>query len=391
MNLQKEAHTKELSPFYTDIIFNNYPEGVVCKDSDLCYISANRVYRENFSRGGRADYLGKAFNKYFSEQNINIIHAADSEVKSGRYPLSYVISEKNDRLLSITTAPVVSDNEFYGLISSVKDITQEENIKERFVNKHFQQIQERELLQQQRETFVASVGHDLKNPTIAQIRGLELLLKGDFGSLSGEQSELLQMILDSCRYMNGMLSSLLVTYRNYGRGVKLNFEEFSLSKLVEECVSEMIYVAKDKDISVLLNSDKYIYPASFEVDVIVCADRVQIKRVIMNLLSNGIKYAYKKTKLKLSVSSDGDFAKFEFENRSPYISEEKQNSIFDRYVSYAGQYKELGIGLGLYASKRIVDSHQGKIYVQSFKDERNIFGFTIPVKQIKNSLTKICL
>ena len=108
----------------------------------------------------------------------------------------------------------------------------------------FESIDSERKLQTQRETFVASLGHDLKNPTIAQIRSLELLLKGSFGELSNEQKELLEMVLDSCRYMNGMLATLLATYRNYGGAIKLNFENFSFSELLQECVTEMLYVAK---------------------------------------------------------------------------------------------------------------------------------------------------
>ena len=172
--------------------------------------------------------------------------------------------------------------------------------------------------------------------------------------------------------MSGMLSSLLSTYRNYGGAIKLVFSEFSLAELVQECVTEMVYVARDKNIDLKL---------SLCEKSMVSADRVQIKRVIMNLISNGIKYAYKNTELKLTVYGISQDIAFEFENKSPYIPEERQKSIFARYVSYAGVHKELGIGLGLYASKKIVESHNGKIYVKSYKDERNIFGFTIPSKQ----------
>ena len=71
-----------------------------------------------------------------------------------------------------------------------------------------------ESLQRQRETFVASLSHDLKNPTIAQIRALELILKGDFGKVTTEQREIMEMVLDSCKYMNAMLCSVLATYKN---------------------------------------------------------------------------------------------------------------------------------------------------------------------------------
>ena len=104
----------------------------------------------------------------------------------------------------------------------------------------------------------------------------------------------------------------------------------------------------------------------------------------MNLLSNGIKYAYKDTVLKLSVYEQNNNACFEFENNSPYIPEEKQKAIFAQYVTYASAHKELGIGLGLYTSKKIIEAHKGNIFVNSFKDERNIFGFKIPCKPQKS-------
>ena len=233
-------------------------------------------------------------------------------------------------------------------------------------------IDKSKLLETQRETFVASLGHDLKNPTIAQIRAIELLLKGEFGAVPEDQKEILEMVLDSCRYMNGMLASLLATYRNENGIVRLNSDKFSLIDLVSECIGEMIYVAKDKDVKIAINNECK--------NPIIFADKVQIKRVVMNLLSNGIKYAYPKSTIKVSVYNEGNYTCFKFENNSPYIPPEKQAAIFAQYVSFAESHKELGIGLGLYASQKIVESHDGKIFVESFKDERNIFGFKIPNK-----------
>lgn len=362
-----------------DMIFKFYPEGVVCKDADLRYISVNNSYCKMFSVQSQSDILFADKNQFLSEQNIKLVHDADCEIRQNLYPLNYILNV-NSRILSITSSPIIKESGFVGIISCVKDITQEEKLKESFVNKHFQYINSEKQLQFQRETFVASIGHDLKNPTIAQIRGLELMLKGAFGKLSGEQSELLGMILDSCRYMNGMLSSLLSTYRNYGGAIKLNFAEFSFTDLLNECISEMVYVARDKNLNIRTNVDgaNSVY-----------ADRVQIKRVVMNLLSNAIKYAFKDTDLILSVCCDSVNLCFEFENKSPYIPEEKQKTVFARYVSYAGMHKELGVGLGLYASKKIVESHHGEIYLMSFKDDRNIFGFKIPLKQMIDCETEV--
>jgi len=371
-NIKSYCSTLDVYANLLDTIFKFYPDGMVCKDVNFNYINCNNAYCRLFSIGNTSELLNLNYNKFLSNNNNKLIYDACCEIRNNLYPLNYILNTQNNQILSITSSPIVKNSEFIGIISCVKDITQEENIKENFVNKHFNHLNAERRLQEQRETFVASVSHDLKNPTIAQIRGLELLLKGSFGEIKKEQSEMLTMILDSCRYMNGMLSSLLSTYRNYGGAVKLNFTEFAFKELVSECVSEMVYVARDKNIKIDCTPME---------DIFICADRVQIKRVIMNLLSNAIKYSYKNTDIKLTAFNSSDGMCFESENNSPYIQEEKQKSIFARYVSYAGAHKELGNGLGLYASKKIIESHGGRIYVKSFKNDKNIFGFTIPVKQ----------
>ncbi len=381
-NLEEHCKKIELNSLDLKTIFKFCPDGIVFKNSELCYTDANDSYTRTFASQDFKSFIGKRENPYISDNIMKLIHDADNEVMKSRSPINYVITLEDETLLNVTSFPVLYNNIFLGLISIIKDITQEEAIKEDFVNKHFEYINTERNLQKQRETFVASIGHDLKNPTIAQIRGLELFLKGDFGSLNEEQREILEMILDSCRYMNGMLSSLLATYRNQGGVIKLNFEEFSFTDLVNECVSEMVYVAKDKGVNIIINN-KLRYN-------MVQADRVQIKRVIMNLLSNGIKYAFKNTDLIINTTSKNGNIGFEFENNSPYIPEEKQKSIFAQYVSYASIHKELGIGLGLYASQKIIDGHKGQIYVNSFEDDKNIFGFIIPIVQEKGYIKEIC-
>ena len=227
---------------------------------------------------------------------------------------------------------------------------------------------EDEVLQKQRESFVASLSHDLKNPTIAQIRAIELILKGKFGTVAPEQREIMEMLLDSCKYMNAMLGSVLATYRTAKGTIVLESEKVSISDLAVECTDEMVYLAKDKRIKITLEN------TAKKEDV--WGDRVQLRRVIMNLLSNSIKYAYSGTEIKVNVYNEGHYSCFKFENKSPYIPPDKQEKIFARYISFSKNHS--GIGLGLYASRKIVEAHGGTIFVHSYKDERNIFGFKIP-------------
>lgn len=471
-----------------DLFFRECPYGVIYRDKNLRYITANKAFCNIFKIENTQELIGKSHSPFLSKENAKLVQEIDKAIIQEGQSLCFVMSLDNSeksKVLSITSSPIIQDNKFFGIFSIVKDVTSEEKLKERFVSKHFQLkslfenipmliymqdrsfnyiagtkpsqnfvkdgldsfsnirlnlekyieedkqdnnyviannktlVKEKNLedfkeishwyqiykvpireingnvsgvitvaknidaekqLQAQRETFVASLGHDLKNPTIAQIRGLELLLKGEFGSITDEQREIAEMILDSCRYMNGMLSTLLATYRNFDGVAKLKFTEFSFSDLVMECVSEMIYVAKDKNLEISVDT-------KLESDTVI-ADRVQLKRVIMNLLSNGIKYAYKETSLNLKIFTENEKNCFEFENKSPYIPQNKQKAIFAQYVSYASAHNELGIGLGLYTSKKIIEAHNGNIYVQSYKDDRNCFGFKIPIHQKRNCCEK---
>lgn len=365
-----------------DMVFRQCPDGIVYKDNSLCYRVANSAFCKCYNIENKDDFIGKKEASFLTANNQKLVFEINNAILEEQQPLSYIMSLDNklNSVLSITSTPIYLEREFLGIISIVKDITQEEALKEEFVNKHYEYINSEKKLQAQRETFVASLGHDLKNPTIAQIRSLELLLKGSFGEISETQKELLEMILDSCRYMNGMLSSLLATYRDYGGIVKLNFVDFQFLELVNECVSEMIYVAKDKGINININNEL--------VQSLIQADRVQIKRVVMNLLSNGIKYAYPNTELNLHIYEHKDKIGFEFMNESPYIPKDKQKAIFAQYVSYAAAHNELGIGLGLYASKKIIEGHNGSIFVESYNDNRNSFGFRIPIAQKDNNSDK---
>jgi len=245
-------------------------------------------------------------------------------------------------------------------------------------NTSAQNADENERLQMQRETFITSLSHDLKNPTIAQIRAIELILKGKFGSVNPQQREIMEMVLDSCKYMRAMLGNVLTTYRNEKGTVTLASEKVSITDIAVECIDEMIYLAKDKGIKVILKntaSKEFIY-----------GDKVQIRRVIMNLLSNSIKYAYPNTKLFIDIYNEDNYTCFKFKNKSPYLSPEKQEKIFARYISFSQSNN--GIGLGLYSSKKIVEAHNGNMFVQSSEDEQNIFGFKIPNDEKYKDITR---
>ena len=231
-------------------------------------------------------------------------------------------------------------------------------------------IEQEKRISEQRETYIATLSHDLKTPTIAQVRALELMLSGQFGEFNQEQKEMLKLTLDSCNYMYDMVYTLLSTYKFENGDISLNFSSFNLTKTIEESIQEVSNLAEENSITVEFSNDS---------EYMVVADKIEMKRVVINLLSNAINYAFSNSRVVVSINKSGKNLELLVKNSSPYIEPSVMNGLFRKYVSHSDKFNKVGVGLGLYLSKKIVEAHGGKIIAKSLKTQSNIFGFSIPL------------
>ncbi|MCM1339679.1 MAG: PAS domain-containing sensor histidine kinase [Muribaculaceae bacterium] len=225
-------------------------------------------------------------------------------------------------------------------------------------------------IQEQRETYIATLSHDLKTPAIAQVRALELLLSGQMGEFNNSQKEMLKLTLDSCNYMYDMIYTLLSTCKFESGAVKLNYSTVDMTELLNESIHEISNLAQENSIKLELDC---VEPCFIDVD------KIEIKRVVINLLSNAINYAFPSTVVKVIMRTVDNRFEFRVINSSPYIEPEVMLGLFRKYVSHSQKYNKVGIGLGLYLSKKIVEAHDGEIIAESLKTQANTFGFIIPV------------
>lgn len=241
------------------------------------------------------------------------------------------------------------------------------------INKNIDLIKE---IEAQKETFVATLTHDLKVPTIAQIKTLELLLNGVLGKLKNEQCDALEQILNSCRYMLNMISTLLSTYR-YEDGIKkIHYEEFNFVDLVSECCNEIACLAKEKEQKIIIRNNS--------ANDFICADKLEMKRVITNFISNAISYSIKNSKIEISMENSAQETCFFVNSHSKVIPYEQLKNLFDKYVSNASKFQQSGgMGLGLYLTKQIITAHGGEVIAESDEINGNTFGFKIPQKNLK--------
>lgn len=284
----------------------------------------------------------------FSNIRINMDEASAEVINEDNYVL------QNKKLLAkekaaidyegkyhwykIYKAPILTDTkEIKGLVTIAQNIDKEKQ------------------LEKQRDLFLATLSHDLKNPLQAQISSLELLFKGSFGELNDSQREILGMIIESSKYMKNMLYTLLRTSKDNNGVIQLSRNWFSLNDLTTKCVKEIKDLGAAKNIRIILNlkKDKKIY-----------ADEVQIRRVIGNMLNNGINYAFENTDVNVEVGYEKNSFVIKISNHSPEISDNLEPHIFDKYVCGNPLENSNGIGLGLYFCKKILEAHEGKIKLE---------------------------
>lgn len=234
--------------------------------------------------------------------------------------------------------------------------------------------QEHEKLKQ---SFLANLVHDLKTPTNAQLSTLQMLNNETFGRLNSEQREMISLTHESCKYMSDLIGTIMDTYTHDNGEVHLQKEDFDIIELVEEISEELksLYVHNHQKVEFRKECTHYI----------INADKLQIKRVLANLLTNAITYGFDNTIISINLRIHNNNLEIFIKNISKQIPEKELKTIFDRYKkTQFAKYNKTGNGLGLYLAKRIIELHEGKIYAKSFDDGTCIFGFNIPTSLDSN-------
>lgn len=224
------------------------------------------------------------------------------------------------------------------------------------------------------DEMFAAVMHDIKNSVQAQTKALSLLSKGILGELNAAQKEMIDMMLVSSENLQNELFCGISAYKSEQGMLILDKSVFDVLKLLNDCVKSVNAFLIDKNLNVQFHfngndSDSFIY-----------ADRVYLKSVISNIMHNTVNYAFENSTIKINLSKYGDSFIFEFENRSPVIPDMIKPHIFDKFVSNSnGNNNKFSTGFGLYMAKKIVEAHNGRIYLQA-NGTQNKFVFEIPCK-----------
>ncbi len=224
-----------------------------------------------------------------------------------------------------------------------------------------------------KEDFVATLTHDLKVPIIAESNILDFLLEEKFGPITNKQQEAIKNIQVSNQELIELVQILLETYKVKDTGAVLYFEEFEINPFLKDIVQEMTPIAEKSDIKI-----KY---KEYE-NIIINADKLQLKRVIKNLIQNAISHSESSKNIDINVVKTKDEICISIKDYGKGISKEDLEMVFKKYYSTAKRFRKIGTGLGLYLAQQIVKSHGGEITVQSEDGKYTEFSIHLP-QQIK--------
>jgi two-component system, NtrC family, sensor histidine kinase KinB len=224
-------------------------------------------------------------------------------------------------------------------------------------------------LQEQREDFIRMISHDLRNPLVvisghADILRRSLEIKGSDREVRSAES-----ISVSARRMNSMIQDLIGSARLESGQLDLRRERIDPCRLVFEVLGRA---------GTGEAQERVRFECTGELPD-VTADRVQIERVVVNLVTNALKYSPSPRPVVVRAERRGDDIVISVSDQGPGIPPADLPHVFDRYHRANEGRKGDGLGLGLYISRLIVEAHGGKIAVESEVGGGSIFSFSLPV------------
>ncbi len=231
--------------------------------------------------------------------------------------------------------------------------------------------------------FLANISHELRTPMNSILGFTNMLIKGSYGKLNPLQQKNLRKVYENAQHLMHIIDDLLnLSHLELGK-MELRPAPVSVRKLILSSLVSVEPLLTGRILDV-----EYRIPEKFPQ---AFADEVRIREVLINILSNAIKFTPDHGKICIranrvrpdSGSSGKDMIEIEVRDTGIGIRSEDQDVVFDQFRQLnppAGR-ENPGAGLGLFISKKLIEVHGGAIRLQSEAGQGSAFSFTLPVAE----------
>jgi PAS domain S-box-containing protein len=222
-------------------------------------------------------------------------------------------------------------------------------------------------LNEAKTNFIATVSHELKTPISSIKMSTQLLADERTGILGEDQKQLVNSIGDDADRLLKITSELIDLAQLESGNIQFNRQPTSVKLIIDDALDAVQIQAQQKNISI-----KTSLP---QIMPVIQADREKTTWVMINLLTNAIKYSFSSSIIEIAVTSKNNQVGIVVKDHGRGIEEKYLSRIFDRYFKVPGNTERSRTGLGLAISKEFIEAQGGKISVQSQLGEGSEFGF----------------
>ncbi len=231
---------------------------------------------------------------------------------------------------------------------------------------------DRKALDQLREDLLSMIYHDLRSPLANVVSSLDVLKT--IVEVENEPiaiKSLFDIAIRSTKRVQRLVDSLLDINRLETGQVSLDLKSASLNNIVQESLDPLQPVINNRKLEISVNIPEDL------PDLLV--DEDMIRRVIINLVENAIKYSPPESSISIIAEPRTKFVHVRIQDKGPGIPKEKREEIFNKYTRIQGTIGTKGYGLGLAYCRLAIEGHGGEIWVTDAPEGGSIFNFTIPI------------
>ncbi len=350
-------------------LFESSTDGIYSTDMEGRFIEVNEAFLKmiGYSREEVLDLHNRQITPpkwYEHEDNMLFTHFSEGESKV--YEKEFIL--KNGDILPVSIRFWIlldEQGDPYRIWAIVRDITESKKLEKKL--KEINRI---------KSEFLSRASHELKTPLVS-IKGFtDLILTMHSEELKPEIISNLEEIDKGCARLQKIINDLLYTSRLESPDLKPRLEKENLSFLINYCANELHPLAVKREHSINLEIHE---------SIITRFEKEEIHEVLSNLLSNAIKYTPPRGWIDIKTDLTEEFVIISIKDNGIGFTKDEKDRIFKQFgkIERYGQGFDLGIdgtGLGLYISKKIVESHGGEIWMESEgKDKGSTFYFSLPL------------